>query len=213
MQVIRYRAVRAAEVRACPIPETERVMSSRNLLAGLAIVVLLIDVAAPAAHAQSRRKRQMQPVEASRGEEPKLVVVAYPVADLVVPIDMEPGTSNKRDKDTLENKLMETIKQSIAPRSWTAGEGTIQYYPLGMALVVTQTPAVQEEVQALLAALRRAQDCEVAVEFKLVEVPDAVCERFFCAHKVAEGKCRNGEPVSFLTDQQVYALLHEAQGD
>jgi type II secretory pathway component GspD/PulD (secretin) len=187
-------------------------MCARNLLAGATMVVLLIGTVTTGAESKSRRKRQTQPVEA-RIEEPKLVVVAYPVADLVVPIDMEPGTGNRGEQTTVEDKLMRTITRSIAPRSWREGEGTIQYYPLGMALIVTQTPAVQEEIQALLTALRRTQDCNVAIEFKLVEVPDAVCERFFGAHKVAEGKCRSGEPVSFLTDQQLHALLHEAQGD
>jgi type II secretory pathway component GspD/PulD (secretin) len=81
--------------------------------------------------------------------------------------------------NTIENLLIELIQKSIAPNSWSdvGGQGTIQYFPLGMALVVNQTQEVQEEVQALLQSLRRLQDLEVAIEMRLVSVSESFFER------------------------------------
>jgi type II secretory pathway component GspD/PulD (secretin) len=80
---------------------------------------------------------------------------------------------------TIENLLIDLIQKTIAPNSWTdvGGQGTIQYFPLGMALVVNQTQEVQEEVAALLQSLRRLQDLEVAIEMRLVSVSESFFER------------------------------------
>jgi hypothetical protein len=117
--------------------------------------------------------------EAARG---KLKTVTYPVADLVVPIpgaDDElapfvcrlcPKLVGKRAPGmTAEDVLIRLITQTIDSKSWidAGGKGIIQYFPLGLALVVNQTADVQEQIADLLAALRRAQaeeDREVAVE-------------------------------------------------
>jgi type II secretory pathway component GspD/PulD (secretin) len=79
----------------------------------------------------------------------------------------------------MEGLLMELIQGTIAPNSWKdmGGAGTIQYYPLGMALVINQAQEVQEEVEALLRALRRLQDMEVAIEMRLVLVAESFYER------------------------------------
>jgi hypothetical protein len=115
-------------------------------------------------------------------------VVTYPVADLIVPIGS--GESEllplicRNDRafarkhvpgTTCEDALLGLITRTIAPASWSenGGPGSIQFFPLGMAVVVTQTPDVQEQIQELLAALRRAQeaeDREYHLTTKLVEV-------------------------------------------
>ena len=80
---------------------------------------------------------------------------------------------------TMEDMLMSLIKNTVAQSSWSdvGGPGTLQYYPLGMALVINQYSEVQEDVAALLAALRRLQDLEVAIEMKLVQVSESFFER------------------------------------
>src|SRR5439155_1707004 len=123
-----------------------------------------------------------------RAAAPKLVTVTYPVADLIVPVDMdlcahscEPqGGPQRRGPQTLEDTLMQTITKAIARDSWkdVGGQGTMQYFPLGMALVVTQTEAVQQEVFALLKALRRLQDLEISFQVMIAEVPDYALDRF-----------------------------------
>jgi general secretion pathway protein D len=67
----------------------------------------------------------------------------------------------------------------VAPTSWSdsAGPGTIDYFPLTMSLVINQTPDIQEQVADLLAALRRLQDQEVAVEVRFVSIDDSFFER------------------------------------
>jgi type II secretory pathway component GspD/PulD (secretin) len=80
---------------------------------------------------------------------------------------------------TIEDTLIKLITTTVAPESWNevGGKGTIQYYPLGLALIINQTPDIQEQVQDLLAALRRLQDLEVAIEMRLVAVSESFFER------------------------------------
>lgn len=81
--------------------------------------------------------------------------------------------------NTIHDQLIDLITRSVYPGTWEGlgGKGTIQFFPLGMALVINQTQEVQEEVSALLAALRRLQDLEVAIEVKVVTVSEQFFER------------------------------------
>jgi type II secretory pathway component GspD/PulD (secretin)/tetratricopeptide (TPR) repeat protein len=87
-----------------------------------------------------------------------------------------PG-SPKGPGRTIEDLLIKVIQSTVQPTSWSemGGQGTVQYFPLGMALVVTQTPNIQEEIAELLQALRRLQDLEVAIEMRVI----GLSEEFF----------------------------------
>ena len=80
---------------------------------------------------------------------------------------------------TTEDKLKDLIKNTIDPNSWSdaGGQGTIDYFPLTMSLVINQTPDIQEQIADLLGALRRLQDQEVAVEIRFVTIDDSFFER------------------------------------
>lgn len=120
-----------------------------------------------------------------------LVTRTYQVVDLVVPIDAGPSTNllrvanndnakpERKRGDTLEAQLIKLITNSVAPHSWSSvgGPGMIDYFPLGMALVINQTPEVHEQIVEFLTALRRLQDVEVAVEVRIARVPDDVFSR------------------------------------
>jgi general secretion pathway protein D len=125
----------------------------------------------------------------------RLVTTTYQVADLVVPVDCEarrivvgPGqaeavspwkpSATVKARNTGEEPLIRLITNTIQPRSWSerGGPGTIDYFPLTMALVINQTPDVQDQIQDLLQALRRLQDQEVSVEVRIATLP----ESFFC---------------------------------
>jgi type II secretory pathway component GspD/PulD (secretin) len=82
-------------------------------------------------------------------------------------------------KDTLEDQLMNLIKSTIAPSTWSdmGGPASLEYFPLTHALVVNQTPDIQEQVQDLLSALRRLQDQEVAIEIRFITVAESFYER------------------------------------
>src|SRR5262249_1203205 len=79
-----------------------------------------------------------------------------------------PSVTIDTPKGTLQDVLIKLVTTTIAPQSWASvgGPGTIEFYPLGMALVINQTPDIQEQVAELLSALRRLQDQEVAVEVR-----------------------------------------------
>jgi len=85
----------------------------------------------------------------------------------------------KAVSQTKEDQLIQLIKNTIAPRSWAdmGGQGTIDYFPMTMTLVINQTTDIQEQIGDLLAALRRLQDAEVAVEIRLISIAEGFFER------------------------------------
>jgi type II secretory pathway component GspD/PulD (secretin) len=95
------------------------------------------------------------------------------------PQSLKAGMRAPGQTDTLHGLLIDLIKNAIKPETWAdrGGKGTIDYFPLGMALVINQTPDVQEQVQDLLDALRRLQDLEVAVEVRMISLEEAFFER------------------------------------
>jgi type II secretory pathway component GspD/PulD (secretin) len=80
---------------------------------------------------------------------------------------------------TIEELLIKLVANTVAPETWkdVGGQGTIQYFPLGLALIINQTPDIQEQIQDLLTALRKLQDLEVAIEMRLVSVSESFFER------------------------------------
>src|SRR5262249_6708765 len=80
------------------------------------------------------------------------------------------GAWTKGTGATREDQLIELIQHTIAPHSWASmgGQGTIDYFPMTMSLVINQTPDIQEQIAELLETLRRLQDAEVAVEIRLI---------------------------------------------
>jgi type II secretory pathway component GspD/PulD (secretin) len=81
--------------------------------------------------------------------------------------------------DTMHEALIKLITNTIANKSWAdqGGPGTIDYFPLTMALVVNQTVDIQEQIAELLASLRRLQDQEVAIEIRVISVNESFYER------------------------------------
>jgi hypothetical protein len=113
----------------------------------------------------------------------------YPVADLVIPVPAAAPAEPEGQAvsvgweacpvpspATLEVQLMNKIQRLIAPGTWDR-IGTMDYHPLTMSLIVNHTPAVQRQVAALLADLRRLQDTEVAFEVRLVTLPVPTFQR------------------------------------
>ncbi len=169
------------------------------------------------------------PARAADAPTGKLLTRTYPVADLVVPLPNEKKCErNPGEKTPLEQQLISLIVRTIQTNTWNVcgGPGNIEYYPLTMSLVVSQTADVHEEIDGLLTALRRQLDTEVALEVRLISVSDDSFERIGIdfnrpghandGSKV-EGKSPedvSGSPaMKFLTDIQVHQLLEALQGD
>lgn len=150
--------------------------------------------------AQERRAWAFPPAPIKAA--PKVKSVTYPVADLVVPLPMkaatpfrplpeevEPAAARGPDgfraaargvkRETKEGELIELITSTVARDSWASvgGPGEIQYYPLGMSLVITHRPEVQEEVGQVLKALRRFQDVQVVMEMRILSVDPVHLEK------------------------------------
>ncbi|MBI3822124.1 MAG: hypothetical protein HY289_05520 [Planctomycetes bacterium] len=84
-----------------------------------------------------------------------------------------------RSKDAMAEILKELLQNTVQKNTWESmgGNGSIQYFPFGMAMVINQTQEVQEEVALLLATLRRLQDLQVSVELRAVLVSETFFER------------------------------------
>jgi hypothetical protein len=109
------------------------------------------------------------------GQRP-LVPATYPVADLVLPGDRHLSVLELLDSSCAqppahidEATLIRLITCTIAPDSWAEARGrrTIQYHPLGLALIVYQTVDVQEQIVELLAALRQRR-ADIAARPKVI---------------------------------------------
>jgi type II secretory pathway component GspD/PulD (secretin) len=177
----------------------------------------------------------LPPTASTTASQPRMVQAVYQVAELVVPVEEMTTAPGKKGKTatTCEDVLIRTIQETVAPKSWAShgGRGTIDYFPMTMTLVVSQTPDVQEQIADLLAKLRRQQDTEVALEVRLVSVPDQFFERIGvdfnapptstvrpCPGKVDAGVLPNpvegaAGPMVFLSDKQLGQFLEAVQGD
>ena len=127
--------------------------------------------------------------------------ITYPVADLILPVA---GKSQ-------EDKLMQVISSTISPKTWTeqGGEGFQVYHPLTLSLVVQQTTDVHENIQDLLASLRRLMDVQVALEIRFVTMSTETVEALGL-----EMPQKAGEPaLSFLDDTQLLVLMKKVQED
>lgn len=89
------------------------------------------------------------------------------------------AAANRQVGQTLERQLIQLITETIDPQSWNTlgGSGNITYYPHGMTLVVSQTPDVQEQIEALLARLRELQELQVTVEVRFITITEDFFER------------------------------------
>lgn len=80
---------------------------------------------------------------------------------------------------TKHEQLIKLITSMVRPYSWdgAGGNGKVEFFDIGSALVVNQTADVITEVQDLLEALRRLQDLAVAVEVRIVSLSESFFER------------------------------------
>lgn len=87
--------------------------------------------------------------------EDKLSAKTYPVGDLIVPT-----LNGSIDKKVAH--LMKLISQNVKPNTWAekGGKGAIDYFPLGLTLVVNQTDEVHKELEKFIKELRKNVETE-----------------------------------------------------
>jgi hypothetical protein len=84
-----------------------------------------------------------------------VVLMTYPVPDLIIPID-EPDTPAAR-QDAMD-RLIDLIVSAVEHKSWMengTGEGEIQPFMGNNSLVISQTGRVHDQIADLLQQLRR----------------------------------------------------------
>tara|TARA_R110002111_G_scaffold177166_1_gene243184 strand:+ start:2579 stop:4867 length:2289 start_codon:yes stop_codon:yes gene_type:complete len=160
----------------------------------------------------------------------KMTVVTYPVADLAIPIPLA-GPVPDDEKAPSANSpaidfdsLIEIIQSSVHPRSWdvVGGTASIRPHESTLSLVIRQSLLAHQEIENLLAQLRRLQDTQVTVESRFLDkLPEEILKKFGIdfdsnkdvAKKNAKGKHRGNGPLGgiILTDQQAKLLLQAAQ--
>ncbi|BBO30570.1 hypothetical protein [Lacipirellula parvula] len=83
-----------------------------------------------------------------------LMLVTYPVGDLVVPLPHAVLQQKPSDFDPLIDLIVATIEHESWMENGT-GEGEIQPFPSNNSLVISQTKRVHEQISDLLEQLRR----------------------------------------------------------
>jgi type II secretory pathway component GspD/PulD (secretin) len=145
------------------------------------------------------------------------VVKTYTVADLVVPLPQAGyvADSPKVAVNTLEHELIKRITTNVAPKSWSSagGKGSIDYFPIGMALVVNNTPTVQAAIEKYLDGLRQMLDLQVVTELVLVTVSDACFENSGLAASFypTETAKAGATKVKLLTVDEATKLIRSAK--
>jgi hypothetical protein len=118
----------------------------------------------------------------------------------------------KKTGDTCEQQLINLIQSTISPLAWNdaGGDWSLEYFPLTHALVINAPPDAQEQIMELLAALRRLQEQEVAVEVKFLQVRDEFYQRLKDDFELKD--CKDG-PMASLDDKQLFSFMEASQGD
>ena len=77
------------------------------------------------------------------------------------------------------DSLIDLIKEVIEPESWddVGGPGSIERFPLTIAIIISQTGDVHDQIASLLEQLRRLLDLQLAVEVRFVTLTDNFFER------------------------------------
>jgi hypothetical protein len=136
---------------------------------------------------------------------PLPAVLATGSARAVKPIDaLVPAVDPLR-----ADQLIREITTTVAPRTWShaVGIGTIEFMPIGLSLVVNQTPAVQEQVARWLDEQRREQYPQVLMDVKVLSVSDALDESGRDWLPADERK------PAFLSEAQAARLVEAVQSD
>jgi type II secretory pathway component GspD/PulD (secretin) len=147
-------------------------------------------------------------------QDTKMIRVVYPVNDLV-PTKSASGAVHRKGS---AQSLLNDIVQNVAPDSWAevGGMATIQYYPLGLAIIVNQTQANHERIAQLLASMRRNQKVEVVVEARLASMTPALAEAFMAIVGL-QGQDSHEQSVLdntvFLNERQVDGWMSIFQGN
>jgi Bacterial type II and III secretion system protein len=138
------------------------------------------------------------------GSHPQLVTRTYLVAELAVALAVPPK-DGKAEVDKTGERLGKLLKSMVAPESWEGkgGRGTLDYYPLGMTIVVNQTADVHERIAELLNQLRKNQDAEIVVEAQIIRVPESFAKKIGLD---VETKPADAAKVRFLDQEQAKKL-------
>ncbi|WP_298861644.1 thioredoxin domain-containing protein [uncultured Gimesia sp.] len=161
----------------------------------------------------------------------KLVVSTYSVADLVIPIpatgpipiNEDASNQSKKNEKAVSvtsraidfDALIEVIHSTVLPGSWeqVGGTGSIRPHKSTLSLVIRQSSEAHQEIENLLAQLRRLQDLQVTMESRFLDkLPEDIWKQLGIDF---DSKKNTNGPLGgiILTDEQAELLQQAAQND
>jgi hypothetical protein len=104
----------------------------------------------------------------------RLSRITYPIGDLIEPGERIVGETPAKSNDRLHDVLKSIITNTIATNSWEekGGPASIQYFPMSKSFVISQSQNNHEEIQLLLATLRKLHDLSVTFDVQFVQAPN-----------------------------------------
>jgi len=164
----------------------------------------------------------------------RLTRVTYPIGDLIAPAcnhsvfkERQPQSEKEPlSPDSIAAKLVTLTTENVMKNSWQefGGRATVQYFPLGKAIVVNQTQEAHEEIALLLASWRKLYEVQVSVELRLVTVSHKFAKQY-AKDLTTQGQPVPGflgakgklapEPKRFVSidEKRLFAFLESIQGD
>ncbi len=93
--------------------------------------------------------------------ESELLTRIYPVRDLVKPIQTDLLEAELGGYDDYDS-VIDTLTQTVFPTTWedVGGPGAIEAYPPCFGLVISQTEEVHQEIENLLAQIRKTDEAQ-----------------------------------------------------
>ncbi len=137
----------------------------------------------------------------------------YDVADLI-------NVMTRFDGKAKAESLKDFIQDNVAQKSWESmgGNGTVQYFPKEKILIVNQGGEVHEEIELLLATIRKMYDPYVEIDSRVVLI-SAKTAKHFRKTLAQQGKSVDvidggkSSALVCIDDAQLLELLKLAQTD
>lgn len=123
-----------------------------------------------------------------------------------------PRLSKPGPLPTQEHSLIKLITQTVDPTSWIdeGGPGEVEYFPLNMSLVITQTENAHAQIAEMLESMRHLFEVSVGHELRLITVPAEVY-REMAQHLPEPIVAEDGTETRFFAPhetQQFFQALH-----
>jgi hypothetical protein len=148
--------------------------------------------------------------DTTRAQPAKAVTSSFAVGTAINMVPVHPAhvaaLTRLHGKPVHAGHVMQVIQNTVAPATWECrgGSGVIGFHHGALALVVHQSPEVQDQVRSLLEHMRRSQEVEYFVETRFITTVPSALKGCDCCQEI-------GAQLCFLSPAEVAKFMAEVQ--